>query len=118
MIPRPSAETPHWYVLCLIYMRSRFLLRLKDLDFTASILWTMWKVSRNLSKAARPLLLFGSGRLLKENATSPVVTKSPQFPGKSLVKASLFDAVSRPNIEVFTDRRQDWEYPLEGARQA
>ncbi|KAL4882397.1 Mss4-like protein [Aspergillus karnatakaensis] len=39
------------------------------------------------------------------------------FPGKALVKASLFDEISPPNMEVFTDRRQVWERPVEGAKQ-
>ncbi|RDW93366.1 GFA family protein [Aspergillus mulundensis] len=49
---------------------------------------------------------------------SPVATKSPKFPGKALVKASLFDAISPPKAEVFTDRRQEWQRPVEGAEQA
>ncbi|KAL4868121.1 hypothetical protein BDV12DRAFT_197517 [Aspergillus spectabilis] len=48
---------------------------------------------------------------------SPVETRSPKFPGKSLIKASLFDEISPPDMEVFTDRRQQWERAVEGAKQ-
>ncbi|KAL4911476.1 hypothetical protein BDW74DRAFT_172935 [Aspergillus multicolor] len=51
------------------------------------------------------------------NCGSPVATKSPKFPGKALVKASLFDTISPPKAEVFTDRRQEWQRPVEGAEQ-
>ncbi|KAL3449537.1 Mss4-like protein [Aspergillus insuetus] len=52
------------------------------------------------------------------NCGSPVVTKSPKFPGKAFIKASLFSHISPPNKEVFTDRRQVWEKALEGVEQA
>ncbi|KAL4738449.1 Mss4-like protein [Aspergillus similis] len=52
------------------------------------------------------------------NCGSPVVTRSPKYPGKAIVKASLFDVISPPIMEVFTDRRQEWEKPVEGANQA
>ncbi|PWY80801.1 hypothetical protein BO94DRAFT_520745 [Aspergillus sclerotioniger CBS 115572] len=48
---------------------------------------------------------------------SPFATKSPQFPGKTHLKASLFDVIARPEMEVFTDRRQGWVGEVEGARQ-
>ncbi|KAL4805392.1 Mss4-like protein [Aspergillus unguis] len=48
---------------------------------------------------------------------SPVATMSPKFPGKAIVKASLFDSISPPNLELFTDRRQAWQRPEEGATQ-
>ncbi|PYI24788.1 hypothetical protein BO99DRAFT_418358 [Aspergillus violaceofuscus CBS 115571] len=48
---------------------------------------------------------------------SPISTKSPDFPGKTLLKASLFDEISRPSQEVFTCRRQTWEPAIEGAKQ-
>ncbi|OOF90618.1 hypothetical protein ASPCADRAFT_211927 [Aspergillus carbonarius ITEM 5010] len=48
---------------------------------------------------------------------SPIATKSPQFPGKTLLKASLFDVMAKPEMEVFTDRRQKWEGAVEGAKQ-
>ncbi|KAL2858335.1 Mss4-like protein [Aspergillus pseudodeflectus] len=51
------------------------------------------------------------------NCGSPVITKTPKFPGKAFVKASLFDHISPPNKEIFTDRRQSWEKPLDGAEQ-
>ncbi|RAH80147.1 hypothetical protein BO86DRAFT_316778 [Aspergillus japonicus CBS 114.51] len=50
-------------------------------------------------------------------ACSPISTKSPDFPGKTLLKASLFDEISRPSQEVFTSRRQTWEPAIEGAKQ-
>ncbi|KAE8405465.1 Mss4-like protein [Aspergillus pseudonomiae] len=51
------------------------------------------------------------------NCGSPIITETPSFPGKAIVKASLFDVISRPDEEVFTDRRQAWEEPVEGAKQ-
>ncbi|PYI02736.1 hypothetical protein BO78DRAFT_453304 [Aspergillus sclerotiicarbonarius CBS 121057] len=48
---------------------------------------------------------------------SPIATKSPKFPGKSLLKASLFDVIAPPEMEVYTDRRQGWEGAVEGAKQ-
>ncbi|KAL5001556.1 Mss4-like protein [Aspergillus recurvatus] len=52
------------------------------------------------------------------NCGSPVVTRSPKYPGKAFVKASLFEVISPPTMEVFTDRRQEWEMSVEGAKQA
>ncbi|CBF74588.1 predicted protein [Aspergillus nidulans FGSC A4] len=49
---------------------------------------------------------------------SPVVTRSPRYPGKAFVKASLFDVISPPTMEVFTERRPKWEKPVEGPSQA
>ncbi|GAB1192936.1 hypothetical protein APSETT444_002137 [Aspergillus pseudonomiae] len=54
---------------------------------------------------------------LAEHKHSPIITETPSFPGKAIVKASLFDVISRPDEEVFTDRRQAWEEPVEGAKQ-
>ncbi|PYH77473.1 hypothetical protein BO82DRAFT_406226 [Aspergillus uvarum CBS 121591] len=47
----------------------------------------------------------------------PVLTKSPDFLGKTLLKASLWDNISRPSQEVFTARRQSWEPAIEMAKQ-
>ncbi|KAE8154214.1 Mss4-like protein [Aspergillus avenaceus] len=49
---------------------------------------------------------------------SSILTESPKFPGKALVKASLFDDVAAPDLEVFSDSRQTWRSPVTGARQA
>ena len=54
---------------------------------------------------------------MAEHKHSPIITETPSFPGKAIVKASLFDVISRPDEEVFTDRRQAWEEPVEGAKQ-
>ncbi|RAH67552.1 GFA family protein [Aspergillus aculeatinus CBS 121060] len=48
---------------------------------------------------------------------SAIASCSPQFPGKILLKASLFDAISQPDSEVFTSRRPSWESPVESAQQ-
>ncbi|BCR92252.1 GFA family protein [Aspergillus chevalieri] len=50
------------------------------------------------------------------NCGSPIVARS-RFPGKTLVKASLFDEISRPVIEAYTDRKQKWLEAVEGAEQ-
>ncbi|KAL4935182.1 hypothetical protein BDV06DRAFT_217604 [Aspergillus oleicola] len=52
------------------------------------------------------------------NCGSPVVTRSPKYPGKALIKASLFDTIAPPSMEVFTARRDKWQPPVEGAKQA
>ncbi|KAL4925292.1 GFA family protein [Aspergillus undulatus] len=52
------------------------------------------------------------------NCGSPVVTRSPKFPGKALIKASLFDSIAPPKMEVFTDCRPEWQPAIEGAEQA
>ncbi|OGM49329.1 hypothetical protein ABOM_003554, partial [Aspergillus bombycis] len=54
---------------------------------------------------------------LAEHKHSPIITETPSFPGKAIVKASLFDVISQPDKEVFTARRQAWEGPVEGAKQ-
>ncbi|KAL5355196.1 Mss4-like protein [Aspergillus floccosus] len=51
------------------------------------------------------------------NCGSPVFTLTPSFPGKKLIKASLFDSISLPNMEVYIHRRQAWEHPVAGAQQ-
>ncbi|KAL4992363.1 hypothetical protein BDW68DRAFT_77600 [Aspergillus falconensis] len=51
-------------------------------------------------------------------AARPLVTRNPKYPGKAFVKAFLFDVISPPTMEVFTDRRHEWEMPIEGAKQA
>ncbi|OJJ07458.1 hypothetical protein ASPVEDRAFT_76352 [Aspergillus versicolor CBS 583.65] len=48
---------------------------------------------------------------------SPVFTKTPKYPGKVLLKATLFDHISNPVMEVFTGQRQSWRKPIEGASQ-
>ncbi|BCS28264.1 GFA family protein [Aspergillus puulaauensis] len=48
---------------------------------------------------------------------SPVFTRSPSYPGKLFLKATLFDHISTPAMEVFTDRRQAWRQPIEGVPQ-
>ncbi|KAL4790595.1 Mss4-like protein [Aspergillus venezuelensis] len=52
------------------------------------------------------------------NCGSPVVTRSPKFPGKALIKASLFNTIAPPSMEVFTARREKWQPAVEGAQQA
>ncbi|OJJ54708.1 hypothetical protein ASPSYDRAFT_49825 [Aspergillus sydowii CBS 593.65] len=48
---------------------------------------------------------------------SPVFTKTPSYPGKLFLKATLFDHISAPAMEVFTGTRQSWRQPIEGAQQ-
>lgn len=48
---------------------------------------------------------------------SPIMTESPQAPGKIFLKASLFDHISKPAVEVFTKRREPWGNLIEGAHQ-
>ncbi|KAE8387149.1 hypothetical protein BDV23DRAFT_131228 [Aspergillus alliaceus] len=48
------------------------------------------------------------------NYGSPGLTGGPSL----IVMASLFDVISRLDIEVFTDQSQKWEGPAEGAKQA
>ncbi|EKG20600.1 Glutathione-dependent formaldehyde-activating family GFA [Macrophomina phaseolina MS6] len=48
---------------------------------------------------------------------SPVSTESSNIQGKLFVKASLFDDLSKPCTEVFTDRRESWASPIKDAQQ-
>lgn len=48
---------------------------------------------------------------------SPVVTRTPKYPGKAIIKASLFDQIAAPTAEVFTQRRPEWQEPVDGAQQ-
>ncbi|KAH7131018.1 Mss4-like protein [Dactylonectria macrodidyma] len=54
-------------------------------------------------------------RMFCGDCGSPVFTKSPRFPGKGFLKASLFDEISAPAMEVFTAKRQSWQPAIEGA---
>jgi len=48
---------------------------------------------------------------------SPVVTRTPAFPGKAIIKAVLFDTVAAPAKEIFTHRRPQWQKAADGAEQ-
>ncbi|RGP81382.1 longiborneol synthase [Fusarium longipes] len=48
---------------------------------------------------------------------SPVVTRTPKYPGKAIIKASLFDEIATPAAESFTQRRPKWQKPVDGAQQ-
>ncbi|KAH7188108.1 Mss4-like protein [Fusarium flagelliforme] len=48
---------------------------------------------------------------------SPVVTRTPKYPGKAIIKASLFDQIAAPAAESFTQRRPEWQKPVDGAQQ-
>ncbi|KAF2146395.1 uncharacterized protein K452DRAFT_315572 [Aplosporella prunicola CBS 121167] len=48
---------------------------------------------------------------------SPIFTKSPQFPGKVLVKANVFDITATPTTEVFSVGRETWLKPVGNAKQ-
>ncbi len=39
---------------------------------------------------------------------SPIWAQSPAFPGKYVVKASLFDTVAAPTTEAFTESKISW----------
>jgi len=46
-----------------------------------------------------------------------VVTRTPAFPGKAIIKAVLFDTVAAPAKEIFTHRRPQWQKAADGAEQ-
>ena len=48
---------------------------------------------------------------------SAILTNSPRFPGKSIIKAPLFDDMASPGMEVFTKRRAAWQTAVQGAEQ-
>lgn len=52
------------------------------------------------------------------NCGSPILSKSPKYPGMSIFKAMLFEELAPPSIEVFTGSRVGFVKPIEGAEQA
>ncbi|KAH7010338.1 hypothetical protein EDB80DRAFT_868857 [Ilyonectria destructans] len=54
-------------------------------------------------------------RLFCGDCGSPVLTRSPKFPGKGILKASLFDTMAAPSAEVYTSRREVWQPAIDGA---
>jgi len=59
---------------------------------------------------------YSINQTLSADNQSPVIARS-RFPGKTVVKASLFDDISRPVKEIYTDRKQEWLQAIEGAEQ-
>ncbi|KAI2709198.1 hypothetical protein CBS147332_6257 [Penicillium roqueforti] len=53
-----------------------------------------------------------SGNVVKRHfcssCGSPVFTKTPKAPGVVFLKGPLFDIVSTPALEVFTNKQYDW----------
>ncbi|OJJ87632.1 GFA family protein [Aspergillus glaucus CBS 516.65] len=52
------------------------------------------------------------------NCGSPILSKSPKYPGMSIFKAMLFEELAPPSKEVFTGSRVGFVKPIEGAEQA
>ncbi|PGH12316.1 hypothetical protein AJ79_04382 [Helicocarpus griseus UAMH5409] len=48
---------------------------------------------------------------------SAVATRSPKLPGMVLIKASLFDRIAHPTMELHTHQRQSWQPAVQGAKQ-
>jgi hypothetical protein len=49
--------------------------------------------------------------------SSPIMSVTPLYEGKSILKLGIFEKIPEPEWEPFVVKRQKWEKPLEGATQ-
>ncbi|KPI42014.1 uncharacterized protein AB675_5481 [Cyphellophora attinorum] len=54
-------------------------------------------------------------RYFCDNCGTPVISTTPVYEGKRIVKMNLFDDFPAPQVEIFTRSRRSYPAPIEGA---
>lgn len=73
----------------------------------------------NLKKYDDPDTMSGTpvGRYFCQTCGVPIMSVTPLYKGKIVLKLGIYPKVPHPEWESFAERRQAWEKPLEGAVQ-